>query len=248
VAEPALPAMPSPRRDRHRRPLLVEFFGLPGCGKTTLARSVAEELRSQGQDVVVADDAISADVAPVARISRRLRLASHATLMGRTSVAKVASLTSGQRSYRDAAALAVQWLSIQELFARNVAEIGLFQEGVLQTLWSMGLRADRRPILPDDAAWLRPGVVVVVDAPVDTLVSRLASRGSSHSRTQRLSSDAAHAELMRGAALASSLISWWSGSVGDGRVVHVENGASGRIDEPVHTIARALVRAQDELA
>ncbi len=40
--------MPSPAERSQRRPLVLEFVGLPGAGKTTLARQVAERLAAEG--------------------------------------------------------------------------------------------------------------------------------------------------------------------------------------------------------
>ncbi len=123
---------------------------------------------------------------------------------------------SGQPGPGEAASRWVQWASTQALMsrARRAPGVHLFDEGVIQALWSLGLRGDPADVLQtlaDSAGrWSRPDLVVVVDPPIDLLVRRLRDRPSQHSRVQRIDDDdELHAELVRGRSLLESLLAWW---------------------------------------
>src|SRR5690606_13259428 len=99
---------------------------------------------------------------------------------------------SRQESARDAVAWLAQWLAVRRAIARARREPGpsLIEEGVVQSLWPLGLRA-RGPsvarFLERTPRWARGDLLVVVEAPADAVLERLAARSSRHSRTQRLS-------------------------------------------------------------
>ena len=197
--------------------LVVELCGLPGTGKTTLAGLVAAELTERGRRCEIADLAMSA----AASRSRRLqhKAAAVAAQAARHPVQTTRSVrwlaASRQESARDAVAGLAQWLAVHQAVAVTRREPGvqLFEEGVVQTLWTIGLRAQRdvvRRLLESQDAASRPDLLVVVDAPVDVLRERLAGRSSRHSRTQQLDAGAQAAELRRGRELLDMLTTWAS--------------------------------------
>ena len=120
----------------------------------------------------------------------------------------------------DALARWVAWTSTQRLAreAERAAGVAVLDEGVLQAIWSIGLRSDVHPVLrlleQDRAGWTAPGLVLVVDAPVDVVERRLARRRSQHSRTQRLAPSERARELRRGRELLDLLADWWESTSG----------------------------------
>jgi hypothetical protein len=106
----------------------------------------------------------------------------------------------------------------------------VFDEGLLQALWSVGLRGDVRPTLR--LLEMRPGMftlpdlVVTVQASIDEIEDRLAARVSRHSRLQEHRDPIVRRkELARGAELAGSLVGWWGGHIapGPGRLIEIRN-------------------------
>ena len=195
------------------RRTVVELCGLPGSGKTTLARTLVEVLRVAGVEASVLDTPISAAVGRSARAARRLGLASTAAVRRPLQSARAAVwFASGHQSPADAAAAYVQWLAVQRLVDRAdpAASVRLLEEGAVQTLWTALLRADGSSsgssawgLLPRSA---RSDVVVLVDVPLETASARLARRRSRHSRTQLLDPAARRAELARGRDLLEELV------------------------------------------
>ena len=200
-------------------PLVVEFCGLPGSGKSAVASHTCRAMRSEGVDAYVADLPVSAAAPRPARVLRRGGLALRQVAGGPGDAARAARVVAATRPSRwDGAALLAQLLAVQELTARarRGDRVALLEEGIVQTLWSVGLRSsvDRQDRLVD---WLalttRADVVVLVDAPTGTVLDRLAARRSRHSRTQRLAPDQRLRELTLGRGLLDGLLEGLPGDV-----------------------------------
>lgn len=194
------------------RSVLVEMLGLPGSGKTTLARETCLALQGRGVPASVVDEPISAAVPWARRVGRRTSAAARATLRrpcwSLTSAARITSVR--QRSGRDTASALAQWLAVCDLAgrARAGAGIHLLEEGPLQTLWTLGLRSPGTVPARLLQAWPRaaaPDVVVVLDVPLEVIEARLRRRASKHSRSQQLPPELLTLELLRGRDLLAEL-------------------------------------------
>jgi len=200
-------------------PLVVEFCGLPGSGKSSVAAHTCRALRSAGVDAYVADLPVSAAAPRPARVLRRGSLALRQAAGGPGGASRAARVMAATRpTTRDGVALLAQLLAVQGLIsqAQRGDRVALLEEGLVQTLWSVGLRSsvDRLDRLVD---WLamttRADVVVLVDAPTGTVLDRLAARPSRHSRTQRLAPDRRLPELALGRGLLDGLLAGLPGQV-----------------------------------
>jgi hypothetical protein len=226
----------------------VEFYGLPGVGKSSVAALTRRGLSDLGIASEIADRTVSAEVPGRVRIPRKLGMVgAHGLAHPVRSIRVVGAIGAEQQGASATLSRSVQWLVTQALFARARRRPGvhLFQEGVLQALWSLGLRGGHERMLGRDAAHaIWPDLVVVVEAPMDVVRSRLGSRGSGHSRTERLDEAERAAELTRGQALLHQLLAWWRSVHGPGRVVRVDNGGDGPpdLDELVRTIGSISTR------
>jgi len=190
--------------------LVVELCGLPGSGKSTLAAHTCAALRASGVDAVIADLPVSAAAPASARVRRKALAAAAAAVGEPVATARVVRAVTGSGATpRQGLGLAAQWLTVRGLqrSARARAGVSLLEEGAVQTLWSLALRATagraEPPWMLDD--W-SPDLLVVLDAPLDMLLSRLESRPSKHSRTQRLAVERRGPELERGRLLLDLLV------------------------------------------
>ena len=193
--------------------LAVELCGLPGAGKSTVAQAARDRLAAAGVSCDLADQDVSAAATPRRRLRRRTTsaLRESATHPVRTSAAAAAVLASRQSRPRDTVAVLAQWLAVRDLLAgcHRSPGVHLFEEGVLQRLWTIGLRGGY-----DTSARLwhnldparRTDLVVVLDLPATEAAARLRGRPSRHSRVQGLGSDAMLDELVRGERLLSTLV------------------------------------------
>lgn len=191
--------------------LVVEYAGLPGAGKSTLAEHTCAEIRASGVPCRIADAGISAAVPRPVRVLRRLALASvqaaRHPLESARGLGGLHPITGG--THRDRLAGAVQWLAVQRLLARARGRPGvtLLEEGPVQTAWTLALRA--APRQAGVGQWpqgKQADLLVLVEAPIAQVSCRLSTRRSRHSRTQRLPGPLRTAELVTGSRLLSGLI------------------------------------------
>ena len=211
---------------------VVELFGLPGSGKSYLA----EELLRISADIGLLVNLPAACVGPAVpslpRRARKLGLAARQMLQRPVpSFITMRSIVMFQRPRTEGLSRCVQWAITQRLLTSAGLSPGvhLFDEGLLQALWSVGLRGDVTPTLRSleqrSGRYALPDLVVTVHASIDEIEDRLAARFSRHSRLQeRLDPIARRRELARGAELVGSLVAWWEQiAPGPGRLIEIRN-------------------------
>jgi hypothetical protein len=188
---------------------------------------------------------VAIDVPAPLRIGRKLLLVADRGISHPVRSARaVTSIGTSQTALADAATRPMQFLVTQALLARarRTPGVHLLEEGLLQALWSAGLRAGgNRSVgsLAADLGAVVPDLVVVVEAPISAIESRLGSRGSRQSRTERLVGAERELELTRGEALLVDVLAWWASISGPDRTVRVDNGVDGPpdLEETLRTIA-----------
>ena len=178
------------------QPVQIEFFGLPGSGKTTLAGEVNAILRLRDATSIYSPD-VTRDHAPgLPRTLARSRLIASWFPWQAANwrlVAEVAAVR--QASLRDRVRSLYTCMTVAALYDRldRTPWNAVIDQGMLQALWSVHLH-DRTGFSP--AGWsrvldreaARSRVYVCVETPVEVCSMRLDARSSKHSRMQ---SDAA---------------------------------------------------------
>lgn len=189
---------------------VVEFCGLPGAGKSTLARTVVAQLRLRGVPTTEVMARLGPDAGRAARLGRKVgAMVAAATEPGSVRLAANVGLRSGQHDRRDQIARPANLLVVRHSVrrARQRPGVHVLDQGPLQEWWSAALRADQARVLAyaaiDPAE--RADLVVRVDAPIDVLVARLEARGPQQSRIEGLDPSARARELERGELLLASL-------------------------------------------
>ena len=223
----------------------MELVGVPGSGKTRLTRTLATELDRRDVTVTQPQRRLYTSVAPGLRLSRKAVACLSVGAAAPRHTARLAAglARSSQGGPADVASRLVQLL-VAEAVAREAAShegVSIVDEGVLQALWSVGLRGDVAPVLelldgvaPAPAADL----LVVLRVPADLALARLSGRPSRHSRIQLIPEEARRAEMKRGMELLDDLVEWWSNGPARSERVCVLNQSEEDSDERYRLVER----------
>jgi predicted kinase len=174
--------------------VLVEFIGLPGSGKSTIAHALADLLRLRGALVREPTWRHDHQYRHASRAVRKAALALAAPLSDPFRAARVLAwiAESRQPTPREAFKLAMSCLYLIETTRRCVRTRGVHvcDQGLLQQMWSVLYRAtaeweEHRGLDSPLASAGALANVVVVHAPLATLQCRLARRVEGASRLER---------------------------------------------------------------
>lgn len=179
-------------RSNRPPPMQVEFFGLPGSGKTTLARALMPLLAAR-DPATIFSPCVTRDELPGGRRALARVLLILRGLPGRRAdwraIRSIAAIE--QPHIRDSAKSLFNYMTVASMY-RHVDRAqcsALTDQGILQAIWSAHLRASDpfsaeswEPLLSAEAR--TPKLYVCVETPVDVCMSRLESRPERHSRMQ----------------------------------------------------------------
>ena len=189
---------------------VVEFCGLPGAGKSTLARAVVAQLRLRAIPTTEVMVTLGPDAGRLARVVRKVGVIGRGAFEpGSVAIAGAVALRSGQRDARDRLARPANLLVVRHAVrhAHRRTGVHVLDQGPVQEWWSAALRADDAQILKlaeSDPAE-HSDLLIRVDTPLGLLVERLEARGPRQSRIESLSPTDRLRELQRGELLLDSL-------------------------------------------
>jgi thymidylate kinase len=171
---------------------MVELFGLPGSGKTSVGAVTAQLLRARGLRVAEAVAAIN-QRGKAQRAAIKLQHAAFAALASPAAAARLVSTiwASRQQSSSAAARNLVNLLLQRSLAAgpKTNADVVLCDQGVLQALWSLNLEAENpRPLRSFYELVASPAaerLVVYLDVDAESVVKRLLTRADRGGRFAR---------------------------------------------------------------
>lgn len=163
---------------------LIEFVGLPGAGKSTIAEQLAAEVRGSGRTTREPTKRYAAMSPLYRRLTRVLMAFSQGVKnpqLGITSVNLICSPP--RRSWSGAIRSVLNWLHLAELYApHDREEVAVFDQGLVQALWSIRFMADCdaliefRPMIESLLSQWGSVSLVVVGADVQAIKRRLDER------------------------------------------------------------------------
>lgn len=195
---------------------VVEFIGLPGVGKTTLALEVLAHLTSAhltpALPVTLAYTLIRGKPWFVRRFYSTRSILGLARTQPRYALHTGQVIrASGQRSFYDTLKVTNNWLSVSAatVQAQGAPGIWLFDQGMFQALWSVGYSAgakDRSGCLQTLSAQMpKPDLLVLLRAELLAVLRRLQTRGGKASRLDTGVEANAEARLFEAEALLDQL-------------------------------------------
>jgi hypothetical protein len=191
----------------------VEFFGLPGSGKTTLAKELLNLLQSAGVSASFSGDRMG-DGTPLAqRTFRRLGLVAGQSPWNMPNYWRGTRLiTAHGNGLRDIAHSMWNLISVQAMTSQHLHGRGfmVLDQGIVQAIWSARMREKQSDnasswggLLSDQ--WLGQACFVEVGCEIETAMERLRNRKQRTSRMQRPDRLQELAEWSRGRELISEI-------------------------------------------
>ena len=171
--------------------MLIEFFGLPGSGKTTVAKCLCALLRQSGRPVLASHELMPEDIPKVRQVFQRIMLIGQEHLLGRPKGMRIGAIWRlNQASLKDRIKALYNALTVNAIIARaKRRDLTLvMDQGLFQAVFSSQLRANETDVEAALASVDFPMdlKIVTLGVDVDTIRNRLSVRQNNHSR---LSSD-----------------------------------------------------------
>lgn len=173
--------------------VIIEFFGMPGAGKSVLAEQLTWVMSEQGEPARLITRAVAPTVGVPLRYMRKGLMAASQGM--RQPFAAVRVLLALSRSGQGGRSQVLRrWLELmvtQTIMRRSKPqEMAILDQGLLQAIWSIGIHGSYQgpieTLAATSSAWQLPDLIVVVQVPPAQIASRLDARTSRHSRLQHL--------------------------------------------------------------
>jgi len=163
---------------------VLELFGMPSAGKSTIARAVAERLRAEGQEVYLPRVHNVHSGSRVPNTLSRLHMLARETLLDPACKAKwlLTVRATRQKSPADFRTVLENLVTVAKLAreAHRTPGIHVFDQGLAQAIWSVGLSAQQfdaaSAVAQLAAAVPLPHVLAVVSVSLGAVRERLAAR------------------------------------------------------------------------
>ncbi|HEX7857700.1 MAG TPA: glycosyltransferase [Sphingobium sp.] len=173
----------------------IEFLGLPGSGKTTIARQLLSLLREQRAPVRISRDAMGDELPFLRRSLRRLALLARAFLRSPHAMFFASrGLALHQRGGKDAVKTRWNFLSVLAMQLRQRPNgLLIADQGLAQAIWTARIHHGRdaaptKSVFDQLDGWIGETLFIHVEAPTAVAQQRLARRRRRTSRFQNAES------------------------------------------------------------
>lgn len=219
------------------KPVCIDFFGLPGCGKSTLSHLASQKLRSEGLDVKEVSYEMDHGNGTLLRTWKKIIATISLFLCNPSLFWRVSKILSpnGFSLFGKLYFKHIINLSYKICALKGHHEFILFDEGFCQAVLSMsinndGIRNECYDFLICAIAADRRIINVYVKTDPDTALARIRMRNDGQSRFDNLSDDVTKKELVKMESLCGSLP----------QTIVVENNNSENIEKLVDQIATGI--------
>lgn len=187
-------------------PITVEFAGLPGAGKTTIAKGVVAALTAKGYSCFSSKSLYHREVVKQKRfrpLFRKLEVLYHLIfclvkyhLVTQNALRYAFEVTPLNLAGYRRILMLVTRLELMSQVSSADHDFLVFDEGVVQNIWSMAVTGNPPPNEPlirllDAVLDEMTLAIILVDTDIDTAVRRIRDRATSHSRFDRMPPDQA---------------------------------------------------------
>jgi hypothetical protein len=213
--------------------VIIEFCGVPGAGKSTIAQELVSELRNLGRAASLPLEEVSPRRPRSRRLRRKLRRAAVETAGHPLASARTvrAVMRSRQPTRREVAIRSLNWLVLRAAMRRASTAVGfhVIDQGLVQELCSLGFSGDAGAaidVADPGGGLLAPDLILVVEVELGLADQRLAARPGQESRVEGDGVDRRR-ELERQAELVEELLAAWMERFGDRIPTTVKRIANG---------------------
>ena len=177
---------------------VVEFFGVPGAGKSTIAHRLGQRLTADGYSVTEPTYTLVHDRTHTRRYLAKMGYAASTTVRrpGRALSSGRLLAATAQPTHSTMGKLLFNWLFVHGVVDTHRGDgVRLLDQGLCQAVWSVALRADHDRLTELSAravnALSRAGTahLVVVEITPETARDRLVARATDESRISPTEAD-----------------------------------------------------------
>ena len=167
------------------KPRKIEFFGMPGSGKTTLQTAVSEGLMKEGSEISTFSSSRTSKRDYLRRFLKAKEVFLFSLLHPRLIMHGIRFLRSRCKiSVGGILAFLPSWLLIKKCYLSENSAI--LDQGILQFIWSVRYSRGRELNNEEYFGVLgKPDLVIILEAEVSTIVLRLKARSKQQSRLER---------------------------------------------------------------
>jgi len=183
-------------------PIIVEFTGLPGAGKTTIARAVISALTTKGYECFPPEtlsNRVTVEQKGLRQLLAKLEVLYHLIFclvkyhcIVPNALRYALQVTPSNLAGLRRVLMLVTRLELIGTVVNDGHDFLVFDEGLVQNIWSIAITGNPPPDeyllrLLKDLLGDRMLTIILVDVDIDVAVKRMEKRSSKHSRFDRMS-------------------------------------------------------------